>query len=230
MDLSHFSDRHLWDLVDGVSFWIKDRQGRFLWVNRTLAEQAQAPREAIIGTLDSDWFFHELAAVYMLDDATLLKILQPIVNKPELVVDPDGAVAWYATSKFPAYDRLGQVVGTYGMSRPMEGTRGLPAEYAELPLIVTYARTHLAKGVTVGTLARRANMSLSTLERTVRRHLKITPKELLQRIRMNRARHLLTTSTLKIGEIALECGYESFSAFSRAFRQTYGSAPGVLRA
>jgi transcriptional regulator GlxA family with amidase domain len=70
---------------------------------------------------------------------------------------------------------------------------------------------------------------MSTLERTIRRHLGITPQQLLQRMRMNRARHLLTASNLKVGEIALACGYESFSAFSRAFRQTFGCVPGSLR-
>lgn len=229
MDLYNFSDRHLWDLLDDISFWVKDLESRFVWVNQTLAEQAQAPRAAIIGTLDSDWFFNELASVYMRDDAALMKDLRPIVNKPELVVSPDGAVAWYATSKYPAYAPDGRVEGSYGMSRPMQAYGELPAEHADLSLIVSFARKHIASGLTVDALAREAHMSLSALERTVRRHLRITPQELLQRIRMNRARHLLTASTLKIGEIALECGYESFSAFSRAFRKSYACAPGEMR-
>ncbi len=230
MNLDAFSDRRLWDLLDDVSFWVKDLEGRFVWVNLTLAEQAQAARDSIIGTLDSDWFFNELASVYMNDDASLLKDQKPILNKPELVMSADGEVIWNATSKFPYYDPAGHLSGSYGMSRPIEAVGELPAEYSDLSRIVSNAREQIAKGVTVHALAKEAHMSLSTLERTVRRHLRITPQELLQRIRMNRARHLLTASTLKIGEIALECGYESFSAFSRAFRKNYGCAPGKFRA
>jgi len=229
MNLEAFSDRGLWDLLDDISFWVKDLEGRFAWVNLNLAEQAQAPREAILGTLDSDWFFNELASVYMRDDASLLKERKPIVNKPELVMSADGEVVWHATSKYPHFDAKGRLAGTYGMSRPMEAVGGLPAEYSDLSLIVSYAREHLARGVRVEDLADTANMSLSTLERNVRKYLKITPKELLQRIRMHRARHLLTHSNLKVGEIAFECGYESFSAFSRAFKRVYGNSPGAMR-
>ncbi|MGZ0708931.1 helix-turn-helix domain-containing protein [Coraliomargarita sp. W4R53] len=229
MDLAAFADRALWDLLDDVSFWVKDLEGRFVWVNQCLAEQAQAPREKIVGTRDSDWFFNELAYVYMEDDSTVVEEQQPILNKPELVMSSAGEVIWHVTSKFPYHDASGRIMGTYGMSQPMEAVGDLPAEYVDLSLIVSYAREQLASGVTVAGLAKRANMSLSTLERTVERHLKITPLKLLQRIRMHRARHLLTTSSLKVGEVALECGYESFSSFSRAFRKAYGCAPGTVR-
>jgi len=228
-DIARFEDRALWDLLDEVSFWIKDGEGRFVWVNRTLAAQARAPREAIVGTRDSDWFFNELAATYMHDDAAILAGGPAFVNKPELVMDSDGGVVWHMTSKFPIGDAGGRVIGTYGMSRPMDSSASLPADYADLSTIVIYARKRIGDGVTVRELARRAGMSLATLERCVHRHLKLTPRELLQRIRLNRARHLLTTSTLKVGEIALACGYESFSSFSRAFKQVHGCPPGAMR-
>ena len=227
--LDGFEDRVLWDLLDDVSFWIKDGQGRFVWVNRTLAAQARAPREAVIGTRDSDWFFNELASVYMHDDAAILGGGPAMVNKPELVMDSDGGVGWHMTSKYPVRDGGGQVVGTYGMSRRTDSPTCLPAAYADLSTIVSHARKRISAGVTVRELAGHAGMSLATLERCVLRHLRLTPRELLQGIRMNRARHLLTTSTLKVGEIALECGYESFSSFSRAFKQAHGCAPGAMR-
>jgi AraC-like DNA-binding protein len=229
VDLNAFADRSLWDQLDETAFWVKDLEGRFVWVNLTLAEQAQAPRAAVLGTRDSDWFLNELASVYMEDDATLIKEQRPMLNKAELVMSPDGGVGWHVTSKYPHYDHSGQLIGSYGMSRPMEAVGVLPPQYSDLSRIVSHARREIARGVTVKALAKVAHMSLSTLERTVRRHLRITPQELLQRIRMNRARHLLTASSLKIGEIALECGYESFSAFSRAFRKAYGCAPGEMR-
>lgn len=229
MDLHAFSDRALWDLLDATSFWVKDLEGRFVWVNRTLAKQAQAAREAMLGTRDSDWFFNELASVYMRDDVSVIEEQKPIVNKPELVMSPDGEVVWYATSKYPHRDATGRLAGTYGISRPMESTNELPSNYSDLSRIVSFARRNIAHGISVNALAKEAHMSLSTLERTIRRHLRITPQDLLHRIRMNRARHLLTTSTLKIGEITLECGYESFSAFSRAFRKAYACAPGAMR-
>ena len=226
---ARFPDIPLWDLFDDVIFWIKDTGGTFLWVNQAFAEQAGVDRTTIIGTKDDDWFFNELASVYMRDDARVAGEERPLINKPELVMQVNGGVGWHRTSKFPFRDRDGKVVGTYGMSRPMEAETGLPSEYADLSKIVTHARATAQNGLTVDQLARSLHLSVSTLERSIRRHLGMTPQKFLQRIRMHRARHLLTASTLRIGEIALACGYESFSAFSRAFRNHYGRAPGTFR-
>jgi len=229
IDLERFVDRPLWDQMDDRIFWVKDHEGRFIWCNLALAEYAQMSREAVLGTLDSDLYFNELASVYMQDDASIVQGGSPIINKPELVMAAEGVVAWNLTSKYPIHGDNGKVIGTYGMSRPVEKGGALPAEYADLAELVSHARQHIAEGITVEDLAQFAHLSLSSLERYVKRHLRMTPLELLQRIRMNHARHLLESTTLKVGEIALECGYESFSAFSRAFKKHFNRSPGALR-
>ncbi|MBC2604330.1 helix-turn-helix domain-containing protein [Puniceicoccus vermicola] len=229
VDLAAFADRPLWDLMEDLMFWVKDVQGRFVWCNLALAESARLSREEVLGTLDSDLYFNELAMVYMEDDASLIRGGPPIVNKPELVMASTGVVGWNMTSKYPILSAEGEVIGTYGMSRPVDHSVDLPADYADLADLVTFAHRELKNGISVEDLTLRAGLSRSSLERYLRRHLRITPRELLQRIRTNHARHLLQASTLKIGEIALECGYESFSAFSRAFKQRFGSSPGQFR-
>lgn len=229
IDLDAFVDRPLWDLMDDIIFWVKDLNGRFIWCNLALAEYAGMPRESVLGTLDSDLYFNELASVYMQDDLTVIETGEPIVSKPELVMAAQGVVGWNLTSKYPIRSKNGQIVGTYGMSRPVEQGGALPADYADLADLVTYAREQIENGVTVEAMAQHAGLSMSSLERYVKRHLRMTPLELLQRIRMNHARHLLQASTLKIGEIALQSGYESFSAFSRAFKKNFGCSPGQIR-
>lgn len=229
IDLSQFQDLKLWDLLEDVGFWIKDREDRFIWANAALLARMRARRGEVVGTRDSDWFFNELAAVYMADDAAILAGGPPIVNKHELVMNEHGDVGWHVTSKFPLRGRDGGIIGTYGMSRPVESSASIPAGYSDLSTIVSYARNMEDGPVTVEDLARRVGMSVSTLERYVRRHLRLTPRDLLQQIRLQRARHLLTHSTMKIGEIALACGYESFSSFSRTFKKRFGLPPGQAR-
>ena len=56
-----------------------------------------------------------------------------------------------------------------------------------------------------------------------------TPRAMLTRLRMDKARTLLRTSTMSLNAVALEVGYESPAAFSRAFRQCHGEAPGRYR-
>jgi len=56
-----------------------------------------------------------------------------------------------------------------------------------------------------------------------------TPHAFLVRQRLLRAQHLLHTSPLAIGEIALACGFENRCAFSRLFRKRFGTTASALR-
>ena len=55
------------------------------------------------------------------------------------------------------------------------------------------------------------------------------PAEYVRRLRLERAAHELSTSRRAVAEIAREAGYGSQSAFTRAFRERFGCAPGVFR-
>ena len=49
-------------------------------------------------------------------------------------------------------------------------------------------------------------------------------------MRMHRAKELLISDeNLNIGEIAIECGYDSVYAFSRAFKNMVGMSPNKFR-
>ncbi|MFD1426953.1 helix-turn-helix domain-containing protein [Kroppenstedtia sanguinis] len=54
-------------------------------------------------------------------------------------------------------------------------------------------------------------------------------RQLLQRIRVQHARHLLETTTHPIGEIALQCGFRQGNTFSRIFKQMTGYSPRAYR-
>lgn len=215
----------LWDMLSDVAFWIKDHRSRFVWINDTLAKQAQLPKSEVIGKCDVDCFHSELAHNYMMDDYAIVAGGGPILNKPELVMTPEGGVEWRQTTKYPVLNKEGKPFGSKGISRKMESDVPLPQEYAALGHIITHASENLAKRVTVQDLAKEAHLSVSTLERYFQAHLRISPNELLRKIKMNRAFLLLTSSALNVSEIAGECGYESLSSFSRAFRRYIGMTP-----
>ncbi len=215
----------LWNMMPDVAFWVKDGGGRFIWVNDTLCNQAQLSRADLIGKRDVDCFPNELANNYMHDDAVILEGGAPILNKLELVMTPEGCVEWRQTTKYPVLNKENDVLGTQGISRKMESDVPLPQEYAALGHIIEHASENLAKKVTVKDLAREAHLSVSTLERYFRSHFRLSPNELLRKVRMNRAYLLLSSSALNVSEIAGECGYESLSSFSRAFRLYSGKTP-----
>ena len=212
----------LWDMLPEVAFWIKDSYGRFVHVNTTLANQTRMPREQVIGKKDVDCFPTELAQIYAMDDNRILAGEPPIVNKSELVMTPDGGPEWRKTSKLPVLNKRNEIIGTTGVSRKVNSTSPMPAEYAAITDILDYVRENLTGGITIQSIAEHFHLSLSTLERYFRTHLRTTPHDLLLKIKMQRAHQLLTSSMLNISEISYECGYESVSSFSRAFRKFAG--------
>jgi AraC family transcriptional regulator len=78
-------------------------------------------------------------------------------------------------------------------------------------------------------LARMASYSPWHFIRAFRAAYQETPHAYLVRMRLERARRLLSASPLAIAEIALASGFENRCAFSRLFRERFGVTAGALR-
>ncbi len=72
--------------------------------------------------------------------------------------------------------------------------------------------------------------STGHVNRAFRRYLDETPTAYLNRLKLDHARHLLTTTRMKVVEIALECGFDNLSHFHHRFRRMYGITPARMRA
>jgi AraC family transcriptional activator of mtrCDE len=83
---------------------------------------------------------------------------------------------------------------------------------------------------TLDELAAEAHVSRATLVRIFRREGGIPPLGLLSELRLGLARHRLGSATGTLAQVAAAVGYDSESAFARAFRKRYGISPGRLRA
>ncbi len=125
-------------LPDAVYF--KDLQGRYLRINRSLADWLglQDPAEAP-GKTDADFYPKEFARAIAEIDQTIVKTGVPILDQEEKVVGPDGKSRWVSTSKVPLRDAGGAVIGTVGISRDIrtlkraeEKTRDSEALYQSL--------------------------------------------------------------------------------------------------
>jgi len=78
-------------------------------------------------------------------------------------------------------------------------------------------------------LAARANASRASLVRMFRRAAQRSPFALLAELRLELARRKLSGSAAAVAAIAAEVGYQSDSAFSRAFHRRFGVRPGEAR-
>jgi len=83
---------------------------------------------------------------------------------------------------------------------------------------------------TLDALAAEAHVSRATLVRIFRREGDLPPLGFLSELRLGLARQRLSSTTGTLAQVAAAVGYDSESAFARAFRKRYGISPGRLRA
>ncbi|AOJ96197.1 GlxA family transcriptional regulator [Burkholderia multivorans] len=74
-------------------------------------------------------------------------------------------------------------------------------------------------------LARLAGVSMRHLQRVFRDALNTTPYEYYVGIRLRQARKLIRYSNMPIATVTKQCGFQSTTHFSRAFRSFFGHAP-----
>jgi len=81
----------------------------------------------------------------------------------------------------------------------------------------------------IDALAARASLSKTAFAEAFRRMLQVTPMQYVASWRLHKARALLDRTGRSVQQIALEVGYESESAFNRAFKEQFGAPPGQFR-
>jgi AraC family transcriptional regulator len=95
--------------------------------------------------------------------------------------------------------------------------------------VMAFASTHLDEDLSLGALAKKAHLSAFHLHRLFSAAADETPKQFALRLRLSRAAVMLLTSKDSVLNVALECGFESHGAFTRAFRQCFRITPTSYR-
>jgi AraC-like DNA-binding protein len=89
--------------------------------------------------------------------------------------------------------------------------------------------THVYTDLSVKELAYLTNRSLATFKRDFQRHYNEAPAHYLKAKKIARAAQLLSTTSMRIREIALECGLSTGAHLTRLFQQTYRTTPREYR-
>ncbi len=96
--------------------WLKDKESRFIAVNKPYAEACGASPEDLVGKTDLDIWHKDLAERYRADDRDVMETgRRKQVEEP--LIDKDGRKTWIETIKTPIYDDRGNVIGTTGIAR-----------------------------------------------------------------------------------------------------------------
>ncbi|MGH9354417.1 MAG: PAS domain-containing protein [Terriglobia bacterium] len=100
------------------AIYFKDRQGRFIRVNKGLASKhgLSDPSEAM-GKSDFDFFGAQLAQSYYENEQEIMRTRQPLLGVETKETWPGKPDTWAACTKVPFYDAEGKVAGIIGISR-----------------------------------------------------------------------------------------------------------------
>lgn len=96
--------------------------------------------------------------------------------------------------------------------------------YRDIMRVYDYITAHLAAPLSVSGLADKFFMDKNTLTRQFKLVTGMTPAECIRSRRLNVAYTMITHGATAT-EACHECGFKDYSAFYRAFRQTYGVSP-----
>jgi AraC family transcriptional activator of mtrCDE len=83
---------------------------------------------------------------------------------------------------------------------------------------------------TLDALAAEAHVSRASLVRIFRKTAGVAPLAFLTDLRLGLARQRLASTEASIARVAAEVGYQSESAFARAFHRRFKTTPGTIRA
>ena len=94
---------------------------------------------------------------------------------------------------------------------------------------IRYMNHHLYEPITVQTVADAVSLSPSPFSRQFKVHTGYSPYEYIVLRRIDKAKHLLTSTQMSVKEIAYHTGYNSEENFIHSFQKNVGISPGMFR-
>jgi len=227
MTRGSFSFRAL-DELDDVFLFVKDRDRRFVYYNRSFAEGIWHQAE-LLGLRDEDISPQYLVEKYRRDDEEVLQRGSRLADLIELVRNEDGSYDWFTTTKFPVEDMEGNIVGVAGITRYVNKYQPQRDRLTPLRPALERMLTQFDEPLRVDTLAQSVALSASQFRRQFKSRLGMSPQTFVREVRLMAACNLLTTTDLPISKIAVACGYSDQSHLSHDFRARRGISPSRYR-
>lgn len=120
------------------------------------------------------------------------------------------------------------LIAPHGIIR-RQSTDVLAVDHPAVFKALRYIKAHYGEPITIDDIVEHTGLSKRGLEKAFEKHLGRTPASELRRIRLDKAKRLLTQTNEKIESIALDCGYSNSSNLSCAFRRDTQLSPRAYR-
>lgn len=214
----------LFEYLEGVFFFKKDRSSRFTGANRSFVQLCGLESEGqLLGKTDMDFFPEHMAQRYMGDDRWVMETGRALAKTIEVNAGP-GGVKWLQTSKVPLIEG-GSVVGLAGVARDVRRSLSTLQPYDDLRPALDEMEADQGGSLTMQSLASKIGLSLSQFERRFKRCFSMTPKQYVLQLRLDNAAQALEESSRPISTIAQDFGFHDQSHFSRQFKVRFGQTP-----
>ncbi|WP_246427738.1 response regulator transcription factor [Paenibacillus phyllosphaerae] len=225
---------------------------------RKVIERSEYPYEVVKecanGLEALDWLEYHHADVVMtdvkmpvMDGLTLVKQLRERHNPPEVVMISGYDDFQYVQSalRAQAADYLLKPVEVEDMRKCLEtiqarrsqdkAEESAPSSATEdgpespIQQAVRYIHAALPGDITLQEVAVKVHLNPSYLSQLFKQQMKINFIDYVQEQRMEKAKHLLSHTTLRITEVAQRVGYSDLAYFSNTYKRITGMTPSEFR-
>jgi AraC-like DNA-binding protein len=221
----------MFDLLPDIYFYIKDSNCRWVMCNTACLRLLNFRNQAeVYGATDGDFYPPRIAEMIYQDDRDVIDNNRRIINRTELIVDETGHLIWVSTNKLPLMGVEGNVAGLMGTTRVLSRSEQLPDEYQQFRDVIDHIQDHVADRIDVRELAQIACLSDSHFRKRFRAQFRLSPQEFVLRTRLQAASKMLISTDEPIVTIALACGFNDQSYFTRQFSRFFEQSPKRYRA
>lgn len=173
----------------------------------------------------------EAAVIGVDNDDLLCRICAPPLSS----VIPDAEAIGYRAAELLAelMDR-GESTVVEDQFQPLgvatrQSTDVVAIDIPEIAAAVRYIRENACRGINVDEVTKNVNVSRSTLERQLRKHLGRSPQEEIRFVQVKKARELLLTTDLSVEKLSVLCGFDHPEYLHVVFKRVTGTTPGQFR-
>ncbi|WP_261305925.1 helix-turn-helix domain-containing protein [Paenibacillus andongensis] len=133
------------------------------------------------------------------------------------------------TSRLREKAILLQIISSYLEAVPVQVLQKRTDEMDRLGQLRQFIEQNLHKSITVEQMAKSVHLHPNYLIKYFKKHFGMPPAKYMQRKRIDKAKFLLTTTSLSMKEIAEQTGYEDTNHFAKSFRKDTGFPPTEYR-
>ena len=162
------------------------------------------------------------------DDEIYTKVIPCMKMLVESAIKKESG--WYINSKITLLSFLALLYNSDKfIAAEREGGSSYGKKVSYYKTVVSYMEQHLEEHVTLEDLAAAIPCNSQYLCRLFKEVSGLSPIQYFISLRIKKACYLLSHTSLGVLEIALECGFENFSYFIRAFKKQMHCTPGEYR-